>query len=51
MQDGWKDQQRGLLREEKVVTLANQVDGRGAASRGRWKNTSGFACRTAAAEH
>lgn len=32
------------------MTLANQVDSRGAASRGRWKNTAGFACRTAAAE-
>lgn len=40
-----------ILKEEKGPdSLTNQPDSFGAVSHSRWKNTTGFACRTTAAE-
>lgn len=48
--DGWMDG-REIPKEVKGPdTLANQADSFGAASHSRWKNTTGFACRTTTAE-
>ena len=49
--DGWMKGRREILKEEKGPdTVANQADSLGAVSHSRWKNTTGFACWTTAAE-